>query len=414
MRAATLRRTAGLMLAALLAALALPVPLPAAGLPGYAGSTTCKECHDENYRQWQMTAHARMLMDVKTHPEAIYADKFSPEIPFTRKDITHVVGSHWVQKYLTEIDGVLYVLPKTWNVPLRDWEPFSVFNWRQKPYSVACYGCHTVGLDIKSKSFTEEAIGCEACHGPGKKHAASEKPEDIVNPTRLTKERYNMICESCHTDGFDMGEGVYPFAAGFQPGEHIDKYYTQFFLPKPKSKGWYKGDSTYDDRHRMFMFWQTKFYSTIRACEVCGFDREKEGQKEQYMNRSEFCQTCHYKYWDSIEKHAKHTKEQLPLGCTDCHIPTVVSCKDAKGQDGWRYSIHDHKFDFSRPEGADIPCAECHDQVTIAKGKPANHRAYNFKPVEVPQNLTLEEACLRCHPQMVDVKEKMKGLRFRL
>src|SRR5512138_1323719 len=168
----------------------LPAPrLPAAGLPGYVGSKACRDCHEENFRQWSMTPHARMLLDVKTHPEAVYADKFSPEIPFTKRDITHVVGSHWVQKYLTEIDGVLYVLPKTWNVPNREWESFSVFNWRQKPYSVACYGCHTVGLDIATGSFVEEAIGCESCHGPGARHAGSEQAADIVNPARLSYER---------------------------------------------------------------------------------------------------------------------------------------------------------------------------------------------------------------------------------
>ncbi len=384
----------------------------AGGLPGYVGSEACRECHLEDYVEWGRTPHARMLMDAKKFPQAVMADKFSPEIPFSRREITHVVGSHWVQKYLTKIDGTLYVLPKTWNIPIQDWEAFSVFNWRQKPYSVACYGCHTVGLDIKTKTFAEEGIGCESCHGPGQKHVGSQAPADIVNPAKLPKDRYDMICEACHTDGYDMVEGEYPFSAGFQPGEHIDKYYTQFFLPKPKSKGWYKGDSTYGDRHRMFMFWQTKFYSTIRACEVCGFDREKEGQQEAFMNRSEFCQTCHYKYYDSMEKHAKHTKAQV--GCIDCHVPKVAEDKVR----GLHYSIHDHRFDFSRPDGANIPCAECHDQETIAKarttGKPASHKTFNFRPVEIPQNMTVEEACLRCHPKMVDVKEKMRGLRFRL
>lgn len=378
-----------------------PISSPAGGLPGYVGSDVCRECHEENYRQWSLTPHARMLRDAKKYPEAIAADKFSPEIPFTKRDITHTVGSHWVQKFLTDIDGELYVLPKYWNIPARDWEPYSIFNWRAKPYSLSCYGCHTVGLDIKTKGYVEEAIGCESCHGPGARHAGSEDAGDIVNPSDLTKERYDMICESCHTDGMDLIEGVYPFAAGFQPGDTIDNYYTKFFLPKPKSKGWYKGDSTYKDRHRMFMFWQSKFYSNQRACEVCGFDREKEGEEETFMSRSEFCQTCHYKYLDSMDKHAKHDKNEV--GCTDCHAPTVVN-------GGQRYSIHDHRFDFSRPE---LPCIECHDEETAAKEPPPEHK-FNFKPVEIPQNLTIEEACLRCHPQMVDVKEKMKGLRFRL
>ena len=53
-----------------------------------------------------------------------------------------------------------------------------------------------------------------------------------------------------------------------EPGQPIEKYYTDFFLPKPGSKKWYKGNSTYEDRHRMFMFYQAEFYSKLRACGV--------------------------------------------------------------------------------------------------------------------------------------------------
>jgi hypothetical protein len=89
-----------------------------------------------------------------------------------------------------------------------------------------------------------------------------------VNPAKLEKKLADNICESCHTDGNDMLEGNFPFAAGFQPGQPIEKYYSEFFLPKPGSKKWYRGDSTYADRHRMFMFYQAEFYSKSRSCGV--------------------------------------------------------------------------------------------------------------------------------------------------
>ena len=92
--------------------LALTSPAAAAGLPGYAGSKSCKECHPQLWKQWSLTPHARMLRNVKENPDAIAAEKFSPEIPFRKKDITFTIGSHWLQKYLTVIDGEFYVLPK--------------------------------------------------------------------------------------------------------------------------------------------------------------------------------------------------------------------------------------------------------------------------------------------------------------
>jgi hypothetical protein len=246
----------------------LPDSARSGGLPGYAGSETCRQCHEEIYVQWSKTPHARMRRAVGMHPGAVAADKFSPEIPFTKKDIAYSIGSHWIQKYLTEIDGELYVLPKYWNLTKRDWEPYSIFNWRNKPYSVNCYGCHTVGFDPKTKTHFEDAIGCEACHGPGLEHTGSEDPSDIVNPLKLEKRLADMICEACHTDGNDTGTGEFPFAAGFQPGKDLTEYYSDFFLPKPGSKKWYRGDSTYEDRHRIWKFYETEFYSKKRSCGV--------------------------------------------------------------------------------------------------------------------------------------------------
>jgi hypothetical protein len=255
-------------LLALTAVLIFPPPASGGGLPGYAGSDVCRECHEEIYRQWSMTPHARMRRDTSTHPNAIEASQFSPEIPFTKKDIAYTIGSHWIQKYLTRIEGELYVLPKYWNITKRAWEPYSIFNWRNKPYSVNCYGCHTVGFDPETKTHFEDAIGCEACHGPGFAHTESEEPADIVNPAKLEKRLADMICESCHTDGNDKVTGEFPFAAGFQAGKDLTDYYTEFFLPKPGSKKWYRGDMTYEDRHRIFMYYQTEFYSKSRSCGV--------------------------------------------------------------------------------------------------------------------------------------------------
>jgi hypothetical protein len=262
---------AGLSLSLALAGLALLCSGGGArggGLPGYAGSETCRECHGGIYDQWSRTPHSRMRRDTSKFPNAVAAGKFSPEIPFRKKDIAFTIGSHWIQKYLTVIDGDLYVLPKYWNLTKQDWEPYSIFNWRNKPYSVNCYGCHTVGFDPETRTHFEDAIGCESCHGPGKKHTGSQEAADIVNPARLEKKLADMICEACHTDGNDRGTGEFPFAAGFQPGRDISEFYTDFFLPKPGSKKWYRGDSTYEDRHRMMKYYETEFYSKKRACGV--------------------------------------------------------------------------------------------------------------------------------------------------
>ena len=72
--------------------------------------------------------------------------------------------------------------------------------------------------------------------------------------------------------------------------------------------------------------------------------------------------------------------------CIDCHTPQVTD-------GGKRYSIHDHKFDFSGPE---MPCAECHEEKDVA-GKKAENHDFHFTRIKNGETLTIEQACARCH-----------------
>jgi hypothetical protein len=91
--------------------------------------------------------------------------------------------------------------------------------------------------------------------------------------------------------------------------------------------------------------------------------------------------------------------------CIDCHVPTLASSGD-------RYSIHDHRFDFSQPE---MPCLECHAPGEVDESAAPPHE-FNIRPVRHNENLTIEEACLRCHSDRDTswVSEKIGTLKFQL
>ncbi|MBI5577496.1 MAG: ammonia-forming cytochrome c nitrite reductase subunit c552 [Deltaproteobacteria bacterium] len=195
-----------------------------------------------------------------------------------------------------------------------------------------------------------------------------------------------MICEACHTDGKDTkAGGQFPFPALYRPGEDLALYFTDFFAPKPKSKKWYWGTMDYKERHRMFLFWQSKFYSTTRACDVCGFDRGMTVREERYMSRDEYCGTCHGKIYKLSTFHTRHAPRAVQ--CVDCHMPQVTN-------GGEKYSIHDHKFDFSGPE---MSCSECHEAKDV-EGKKASNHDFRLGRVKDRKALTLEESCVKCHP----------------
>jgi hypothetical protein len=98
----------------------------------------------------------------------------------------------------------------------------------------------------------------------------------------------------------------------------------------------------------------------------------------------EYCQTCHYKYDDEF---AKHTR-------------------DAAGA----AHDNDHKFNFSQPPPA---CGECHDPGEVAEEESPPH-TFNIRPVRFSRNMTVEEACQRCHEgnEITWVREKIKSTRF--
>ena len=75
------------------------------------------------------------------------------------------------------------------------------------------------------------------------------------------------------------------------------------------------------------------------------------------------------------------------MKCDDCHMAQTTA-------GGTRYTIHDHMFDFSQPE---VACGECHDEGYEGKEIPRRGTSSTSPKVDIPQNLTLPEACVRCH-----------------
>src|SRR5262245_35011169 len=72
---------------ALLMGLVLPIAAHGQAAAGsqYAGSAACKTCHPAVYARWSKTRMANVVLDPKTHPQAILPDlnKPDPLVKFT-------------------------------------------------------------------------------------------------------------------------------------------------------------------------------------------------------------------------------------------------------------------------------------------------------------------------------------------
>lgn len=328
----------------------------------YVGSEKCRECHPKIYAQWRRTLHANNFQDAKRNPEAIRGVFTGADQPVVKKDILWTVGEHWTQRYLVSGKKELMVIPDSWSLQAGRWMKEGSFNRSWLKY---CAGCHVTNLNPFDGRFLEAGTGCEACHGPGKKHAESSDQSEIVSPDLLVESRRNMICEACHTTGHDRS-GNFRYPVGFRPGEDLMRFY-RGLVPKPgQDTSNYTGDGSHEDRHRQFLFWSSRINILVGVtCDVCAADRqaavEMEGKSEEYrLTPDEMCGTCHREIKKSQQAHSGHAPAKA--GCLDCHPPLL---------DGSRthYSIHDHKFQFGapRPEhkaGGDL-CQGCHDRRRV-------------------------------------------------
>ncbi|MBI5341740.1 MAG: hypothetical protein HZB63_00160 [Deltaproteobacteria bacterium] len=332
----------------------------------YAGARACASCHPEAYRRWEHTAHARMLRNPRRNPDAVLA-QFTESSPLLSSEIAYVIGSRNVQRFISRKGDALVVRTPIWLVRSKKW---NLMYWREMDWLRSCAGCHTTGYNPYLRKYSEEGIGCEACHGPGKKHASTASAADIVHPGKLSEPRRSMICESCHTTGHDA-TGEYSFPVGFIPGADLRQYF-QGLTPKPgQDDASFKGNDSYADRHAQYLFWRSRMLLVEgETCDLC--KNFRVGRKEaasngpKKMTAQEFCLSCHDgTVLPPPRGHSRQGIESTP--CLSCHPPA----RDRNGE----VTIHDHRYlpgesmaknDFLPAPDFRSICYRCHP--TPAKG----------------------------------------------
>jgi len=62
-----------------------------------------------------------------------------------------------------------------------------------------CIPCHATGYDPEKKTYKEENVGCEACHGPGERHQDTMMGRDALEGGKIARENGLKACTRCHT-----------------------------------------------------------------------------------------------------------------------------------------------------------------------------------------------------------------------
>lgn len=186
----------------------------------FVGSEKCSSCHADEYKTWQATWHAKMVRPASTAMIKDAADNWAKDskgnagpttaniskAKATIDDVVMVVGSRWKQRYLVRnpASGGHQFLDKQWNTVHKQWEPYGQAN----TYEANCATCHVTGYRVtevdektravKKWAYQELNIGCEACHGPGSRHASTGDKREIFNPGKVSQAEGSKVCGYCH------------------------------------------------------------------------------------------------------------------------------------------------------------------------------------------------------------------------
>lgn len=346
----------------------------------FAGSMKCKECHWAEYESWQNSLHSKMVMKkddgiLKAAVEKWASDGTNPGPTkgnitgeaFGINDVDLVVGAYWKQRFLVKNKetGNHQFMDKQFNRMYEKWEPYG----QKNDWEFMCATCHVTGYrlteydpaNVKNAkaTYTEAGVGCEACHGPGAKHARSKKAKHIWNPAKQTKEAQTRACGYCHVrletelyktpQGNDREDLPAPKVGDtFKPSDDWTKWYPEHvILPglqaEDKIDAEYKGDLK-------GMFIVDEISKANGVYEEGKHHQEYQGfiQSKHYKNNILACNDCHTPHMGKNIK-AKKAKDT----CKACHGGTysVDKIMPGTGKTADNLYLRTHTFikDQSRP-----------------------------------------------------------------
>lgn len=335
-----------------------PIAATTSSVDGYAGSAECTPCHTaiaERFAGHAMARTGLRLIDAPRRRELTAAFDTHAIVragsgstfayrPFKDKDryfIEELVDGpdgrrahSWTQELTHTFTsgafglafgfrsgGFVYQVPLDWYAQSRTWgfDPGFKRNARfSRPFAATCVACHSepprhrAGSDDAVLDPAPAGVGCERCHGPGKRHVESSRKEDIVNPTNLSTTRQLDVCAQCHLQGtaeiLRAGRKIYDVRAG----EPLHAYRMNYVEAEP-TVDWFQLTSHSDRLTRSACFRAAKGKLVCTTCH----EPHKTSRGEPASHWRKGCLVCHTEAACTAPAADRRAKDDA---CADCHM----------------------------------------------------------------------------------------------
>lgn len=360
----------------------------------YAGSASCRECHEKFYQLWAPSHHGKALQPwsaelaaaIPEHSGTIevegkhYQAFITPERGWVSEDGTHeydivyTLGGKNYYNLLTLLpDGRLQVLPIFYDVRNKVWENTTMsmlrhfddgrvdapLTWRDSmlTFNAACFSCHVSQIDSNydpetdtyATTWNEPGISCESCHGPSSEHIRifKETPEGtlpenmgLIGWHDMSLEEQSSTCAGCHTKGG-------PISEGFETGE---LYWDHYDLTTFEHTDYYPDGRDLGENYTMGSWWLSPCVKEGNlTCTDC---HTSSGRDKNKNNPNDACVTCHQKRVNNVKTHSHHED----LTCVACHMPM----NPFGGMNQSDHSMRPPMPNLSKAVGSRNACVMCH------------------------------------------------------
>jgi tetratricopeptide (TPR) repeat protein len=344
---------------------------PSAKSLGYAGSVSCRECHERFYQLWSTSFHGlamqpytgefakakltpqtkeitigkqRYRADIRGDKGWVIEKRTSPRQE-KRYRIDHVLGGKNVFYFLTPMDkGRLQTLPVAYDVGKKEWfdtassgirhfpgrgETDEPVSWKDQQYTfnTACYSCHVSQLstnyDLKTDTYhtvwAEPGINCETCHGPSEEHnkiaRATPKGQPLtdyrlIRTKIMTKEQRIDLCSSCHAKGI-------PLTPEYRPKE---RFFDHFDLITLEDPDFYPDGRDLGENYTLTSWTMSPCAKSGKIdCIHCHTSSGRYRFKSEKFNDA--CMPCHEERVKNAAAHTRHQEGSPGNNCISCHMP---------------------------------------------------------------------------------------------
>ena len=376
--------------------------------PGFAGSQSCRECHEKFYQLWSTSFHGLAMQpytselartNLTEQKAEIVAGKYrfladirkSVVLERTaegekRYPIVQVMGGKNVFYFLTPLErGWLQVLPVAYDVRRREWFDTTAsamrhfgdrrdeaLYWKERPltFNTSCFGCHVSQLsknyELQSDSYhttwAEPGINCETCHGPSGGHVSlfralptnQPAPADIklIVLSKLTTEQRNATCAPCHAK-------MSPVTMNFAPG---DRYFDHFDLVGFESPDFYPDGR---DLGENYTYTQWRVSPCAKSgqldCVHCHTSSGRYRFKDP-VKANDACLPCHAARVANAPEHTHHKAGTAGNECISCHMPMTEFARMRRSDHSMRPPTPAATLLYNSPNA----CNLCHTNQNAA------------------------------------------------